>query len=113
MPGGLTYLKDMYKQAVHDGIGVGGPDIKVYKPFQMANSYPLIRDAAGIVPSGVAVQDGNYSVINPKTGKQVTIQEIYEFARDYLKLNYVFWCTEEPFYSSEVLPFIARKAGKQ
>ena len=114
MPGGYIHggnpdlLKSVYEFARKNNIGVGGPDILVYKPGQMRNSYGLIRDAAGIVPTGVAVQDGNYDHINPKTEKQVTVREIYEFARDYLKLKYVFWCTEEPYYSRDVIPFLNR-----
>ena len=79
----------------------------------MENSYPLIRNAHGIIPTGVAVQDGNYSIINPQTGKQVTVPEILAFAVDYLKLDYILWCTEEPFYSKEVLPLISAQAPQK
>jgi hypothetical protein len=99
-------LKELYNYAREICIGMGGPDIKVYRKAQMDNSYPLIRDMAGIAPTGVAVQEGNYSILNPKTGKQVTVPEILEFAQNYLKLTYVFWCTEEPYYSEQVLPLI-------
>jgi hypothetical protein len=99
-------LREIYSYAREIKLAMGGPDIKVYRPFQMANSYPLIRDLYGIVPTGVAVQDGNYSVINPRTGKQVTLKEIMDFAKEYLRLSYVFWCTEEPYYSAEVLPML-------
>lgn len=34
-----------------------------------------------------------------------------DFATNYLQLDYVFWCTEEPFYSQEVLPLL--KLGKR
>jgi hypothetical protein len=118
MPGGKPpkdgkyYLAGLYEYARKNGVGVGGPDIKVWRWFQMENSYGLIRDSHGIVPTGVAVQDGNYSVINPKTKKQVTVPEILDFAQNYLRLTYVFWCTEEPFYSKEVLPMLAGKAIK-
>ena len=54
--------------------------------------------------TGVEVQHGNYEVINPKTGKQVTVPEILNFAENYLRLNYIFWCTQEPYYSKQVLP---------
>ena len=108
-PGGNPeLLKSVYEFAKKNNIGVGGPDVLVYKKGQMNNSYGLIREAAGIVPTGVAVQDGNYDHINPKTGKQVTVNEIYEFARDYLKLKYIFWCTEEPYYSRDVIPFLSQ-----
>ena len=108
MPGdSKTELEEVYRYAKEIKLAMGGPDIKVYRPFQMKNSYPLIRELYGIVPTGVAVQDGNYNVINPQTGKPVTLPEIQAFAHDYLKLTYIFWCTEEPWYSKEVLPMLA------
>lgn len=107
MPGDSNEgLISIYNYAREIGLGVGGPDIMVYCKFQMKNSYPLIKNMSGIVPTGMAVQDGNYSVINPNTGVQVTVPEIYDFAANYLKLSYIFWCTEEPFYSKDVLPFL-------
>ena len=99
-------LKKIYDYAKKIKVGMGGPDIKVYKKFQMENSYPLLRSMAGIAPTGVAVQEGNYNEINPKTGKQVTVAEILDFAKNYLKLDYIFWGTEEPFYSKQVLPLL-------
>jgi hypothetical protein len=107
-PGGKTWLQKLYKEAQHNGVGVGGPDIKVWRWFQMENSYGLIRESHGIITTGMAVQDGNYSEINPKTKKQVTLPEILDFAQNYLRLNYVFWCIEEPFYTRDVLPMLRR-----
>lgn len=99
-------LEELYDYAAKIRFGMGGPDIKVYRDWQMKNSYPLIRNLAGKAPTGAAVQEGNYSVLNPKTKRQVTLSEILEFAQDYLKLDYIFWCTEEPYYSEEVLPLL-------
>jgi len=99
-------LIELYKYAKEIRMGMGGPDIKVYRKYQMENSYPLIRDLHGIAPTGVAVQHGNYEVINPKTGKQVTIREILDFATSYLRLNYIFWFIQEPYYSQQVLPLL-------
>jgi len=107
MPGDSAInLKKLYDYASKIKVGMGGPDIKVYRKFQMENSYPLIRNMAGIVPTGMAVQDGNYDVINPTTGNKVTIPEILDFAKNYLQLNYVFWCTEEPYFTTQVLPLL-------
>jgi len=61
-------------------VGVGGPDLLPYKPGQMNHCYPLIRECAGKVPTGIAVQDGNYQHQNPKTGQRVTISELVGFA---------------------------------
>lgn len=102
------YLRSVYAAAKELGVGVGGPDLLPYKPGQMKNSYPLIRASAPFVPIGVAVQEGDYQHIHPKTGKRVTIAEIIKFAEDYLKVDYIFWCTQEPYYSEELIPLIKR-----
>ena len=106
MPGGQTSPQRVFRRARELKVGVGGPDLLPFRPFQMQNSYPLIRESAGLVPSGIAVQDGNYADRNPKTGQQATIPELIEFATGFLKVGYVFWCTEEPFYSKQVIPFL-------
>ncbi len=105
------YLRAVYKAARELHVGVGGPDLLPYKKGQMNNSYPLIRDAAGSVPVGLAVQDGNYEHENPQTGRRVTIAEIIGFATDYLKVDYIFWCTQEPYYSEQLIPFLKRVEG--
>lgn len=104
MPGDKRYLERVFQQAQALKVGLGGPDLLPYKPGQMENSYPLIHQYAGTVPIGIAVQDGNYQHRNPKTGEEVTLSELVAFARDYLKVDYIFWCTQEPYYSQKVIP---------
>lgn len=112
MPGGYipgedtTLLESVYRFAWANNIGVGGPDLLPYKKGQMRNSYKFIKESAGKVVSGVAVQDGTYEYINPKTNKKITAEELYRFAKDELHLTYIFWGTEEPFFHSEILPFL-------
>jgi hypothetical protein len=112
MPGGFlpqedsTYLKAVYRFAWQNNIGVGGPDLLPYSPNQMTNSYPMIRDSYKKVVSGVAVQDGTGQYINPQTKAKVTAREIYQFARDNLRLTYIFWGTEDPFYHAQTLPLL-------
>lgn len=119
MPGGFMpfqdsiYLQTIYQFAWKNNIGVGGPDLLPYKRGQMRNSYQLIRESWQKVTSGVAVQDGAQDFINPKTQQKVTAAEIYQFAEEYLHLNYIFWGVEEPFFHSQVMPFLqALKDGK-
>ena len=100
------YLRAVYQAARELKVGVGGPDLLPYKPGQMGSSYPLIRDVAGKVSVGIAVQDGNSAYINPKTGKRVTIAEQIAFATEYLHADYIFWCIEEPYYSDQIVPFL-------
>jgi hypothetical protein len=78
----------------------------------MGSSYELIREVGGDVKVGIAVQDGNYDHVNPKTGKRVTIAELIRFATEYLKADYIFWCTEEPYYSNEVVAFMRAASDK-
>ncbi|HEY7120401.1 MAG TPA: hypothetical protein VH475_27680 [Tepidisphaeraceae bacterium] len=107
-----TFLKSVYQKASELKVGVGGPDLLPYKPGQMANSYPLLREYAGRVPTGIAVQDGNYAHRDPKTGKQVTIADLVGFATDYLRVNYIFCCTEEPFYSRDLIPLLQAQRAR-
>jgi hypothetical protein len=72
----------------------------------MGSSYPLIKDAAGRVPVGIAVQDGNFEDKHRATGKQITLAELLEFATSYLGADYIFWGTQEPYYSAQVVPYL-------
>ena len=103
------YLKSVFEKAKELKVGVAGPDLIPWKPGQMKHSYPLIRGCNSLIPTGIAVQEGNYSTKNPKTGRLTTVQDLYEFARDYLKVQYVFWCDQEPYYSKKVVPFLEKR----
>ena len=102
------YLKDVYAAARALHVSVGGPDLLPYKVGQMKHSYPLIRAAADVTANGVAVQEGNYEHINPRTKARVTVAEMMEFATSYLGVTYVFWFPEEPFFSRDVIPYLGR-----
>jgi len=99
----------VYQRARELKVGVGGPDLLPYKPGQMSHSYPLIRECAGKVPTGIAVQHDNYQHKNPKSGQPVTISELVGFATEHLKVDYIFWSTQEPFYSGSLIPFLQAK----
>ena len=101
------YLRSVYRRAQALGVGVGGPDLLPYKRGQMQHSYPLLRASRGRVPTGIAVQEGNYAAHNPKTGQPTTIAKLVEFAESYLRVSYIFWGTEEPFYSRNLIPHLA------
>ena len=100
------YLQSVYDSAKSNHIGVGGPDLLPYRRPQLASSYPLIHDAAGVVPVGIAVQDGNLEDKNPQTGQSATIEDLLNFATNYLQVDYIFWGMQEPYYSRDVVPFL-------
>jgi len=106
------YLKGVYDHAERLGLGVGGPDLLPHRWFQRQNSLPLIAGRPAGTIAGVAVQWGNLEDRDRETGKQVTVDELYRFARDELRLDYIFWGTQEPFYSKDILPYVRSLAGE-
>lgn len=118
MPGGYmpyedtTLLKTVYEAAWQNNIAVGGPDLFPYKKEQIQNSYKYIKQSYGKVPTALAVQDGNYEYINPPTNQPVSASDIYDFAQQYLKLTYIFWGTEQPYFDQKTLPFLKSLQNK-
>ena len=104
------YLREVYAHANRTGVGVGAPDLLPSRKGQLNHSYALIPARTAGVIAGVAVQDGNLADVDGATGRQVTVADLYEFASARLKLDYIFWGTQEPYYSRDVLPFL-RKNG--
>lgn len=100
------YLRGVYQHAERTGMGVGGPDLLPHRKGQRNHSYPLIAARGRQTLAGLAVQSGNLADRNPVTGKPVTVPELYGFAADSLHLDYIFWGTDEPFYSRDVLPYL-------
>ena len=107
------YLKQVYAHANKIGMGVGGPDLLPYRKGQQNHSHPLIRSRDSGTVAGVAVQWGNFNDINPRTGKRTTVDELYTFASEDLQLDYIFWGTQEPYYSSQVLPYLRGLSGEE
>ena len=100
------YLREIYALAERIGVGVGGPDLLPYRKGQQANSLPLIAARSAGVIAGMAVQDGNLADIDPSTGRPVTVDALYRYAADHLRLDYIFWGIEEPYYTRDVLPYL-------
>jgi len=103
------YLKGVYAYADLIGVGVGGPDLLPHRWFQRQNSLPLIARRAPATVAGVAVQWGNLEDTDRETGERVSVEELFAFARDELRLDYIFWGTQEPFLSEEIFPFLERQ----
>lgn len=106
------YLRAVYAHADSIGAGVGGPDLLPHRKGQRGHSYPLIAARRHGVVAGVAVQDGNLAQENPATGRPVSVDELYRFARDSLRLDFLFWGTEEPYYTRDILPYLRQLTGR-
>ncbi len=100
------YLRRIYAHADSIGVGIGGPDILPHRRSQKNHSYPLIAARGPETIAGAAVQWGNLEDLNPATGQRVTVAELAHFAQHTLRLDYVFWGTQEPYYKEEILPYL-------
>lgn len=100
------YLRGIYAHAESIGVGVGGPDLLPHRWGQRQNSLPLIAARGAGTVAGMAVQYGNLDDVDRQTGKQVTVAELARYARDSLRLDYVFWGTQEPYYTDDILPYL-------
>jgi hypothetical protein len=100
------YLRGVYQLADSIGVGVGGPDLLPHRRWQRIHSHALIAARSPNTVAELAVQWGNLDDINPTTGERVTVAELHSYARDPLRLDYIFWGTQQPYYSDEILPFL-------
>jgi len=99
------YMSRFFQFAADNRIGLGGPDIVPWRRAQMNNSYPFFNRYRGRLDLvAMAVQEPTLTYTNPKTGKKVTPAELIQFAQDDLKLDYIFWGNQEPYYSKEIIP---------
>ena len=73
---------------------------------QQTHSLKLLAERKSDVVAGLAVQYGNLAARNPTTNEKVTGAELYSYAKERLNLGYMFWETEEPYYTEHVVPFL-------
>ena len=99
-PESIQSLADYAK--AHD-VGFGGPDIYPYDPVltnPQRGVYRLYAPLSGSVPLGAAVQQNDYTQRTAFRGGggETPVREIYEFGRDKLRLNYIFWGTRTGYF---------------
>ena len=110
------YLRSIYQYGQKIGVGLGGPDLMVTRKGQLNHALALMHEGNYTVPIGIAVQDGNYIGI---TGNEVDstgskphksiVPLLHSFAKEFLRVRYIFWVNQEPYFQEEVLPCFARE----
>jgi hypothetical protein len=100
------YLRSVYEHGARIGVGLGGPDLLPYRRGQQNHCPKFIAEREAGVVAGLAVQDGNLAERNPATGEAVTVAELDAFAKYPLRLDYIFWGTQEPYYSKSIIPYL-------
>lgn len=104
-----SYLRSIFKYAVEIGVGVGSPDLMPEKSSYLNHAYKFMHELNGTIPIGIAVQDGNYGgKTNDDTAPQAPwpnlVPKLFEYASGYLRVNYIFWGAQEPYFSHDVVP---------
>ncbi len=87
------YLADIARAVAPAGVIMGGPDI-LPDDSDLKNVYPLYDQFQGVLPLFCSVQPNSYKHIHAQSGystKYWTMQQLFNFGRDKLHLNYIFW----------------------
>lgn len=110
------YLRSVYEYGQEIGVGLGAPDLMVQRKGQLNHALAMMHENDYTVPLGIAIQDGNYI---GKTGADQNYNEhednglinrenivplLHAFAQDFLKVTYMFWVNQEPYFSEDVVP---------
>lgn len=104
------YLRGIYQYGEQIGVGLGGPDLMVTRKGQLNHALAMMHEGQYTVPLGIAVQDGNYIGETGDTDEETKkkphmniVPLLHQFAKDFLKINYMFWVNQEPYFSTDVL----------
>ncbi len=104
------YLRGIYQYGESIGVGLGGPDLMVTRKGQLNHTLAMMHEGDFTVPLGIAVQDGNYigetGKVDEETKKKPhnsIVPLLHAFAKDFLRINYMFWVNQEPYFKTDVL----------
>ncbi len=114
------YLRSLYQFGEEIGVGLGAPDLMVTRKGQLNHALKFMHERHYTVPIGIAIQDGNYI---GKTGADLDYDEndsietksrqnlvplLHAFAKDFLKVKYMFWANQAPYFKKDVLPCFSK-----
>lgn len=109
------YLRSIYNYGNQIGVGLGAPDLMVRRKGQLNHPLAMMHEGNFSVPIGIAVQDGNYigktgadleydeNLDKVKNSKKNVVPMLHGFAKDFLKVNYMFWVNQKPYFEKYVL----------
>jgi hypothetical protein len=111
------YLRSIYKYGQEIGVGLGGPDLMITTKGQLNHAYTLMHEERYTVPIGIAVQDGNYTgttgvdlgYLEGEKSHDNIVPVLHAFAKDFLRVNYIFWVNQAPYFEKDVLPCFPRE----
>ncbi|MCV0427598.1 MAG: hypothetical protein K5905_19230, partial [Roseibium sp.] len=102
------YLKGLYQLGDEIGVGLGAPDLMFKRKGQLNHALAMMHEHDYTAPLGIAIQDGNYigqtasdEIVRNRTSM---VPALHAFAKDFLKVDYMFWVNQEPYFTEDVLP---------
>ena len=110
------HLKSIYEYGQEIGVGLGGPDLMVRRKGQLNHALAMMHEGKFTVPLGIAIQDGNYvgttgadkdyqkNLDNRSNERESIVPLLHAFAKDFLRVSYMFWVHQEPYFSEDVIP---------
>jgi hypothetical protein len=110
------YLRGIYKYGEEIGVGLGGPDLMLTRKGQLNHALAMMHEGQYTVPIGIAVQDGNYigttgsgKIDTESKPRQNLVPLLHAFAKDFLRVRYMFWVNQEPYFKEDVMPCFSGK----
>jgi hypothetical protein len=106
------YLKGIYRYGEEIGVGLGGPDLMFTRRGQLNHTIAMMHEGDFSVPLSIAIQDGNYigytgadgSIADAvKKDRKNIVPKLYEFAKDFMGVDYMFWVDQAPYFEEDVL----------
>jgi hypothetical protein len=114
------WLRSIYQYGEEIGVGLGGPDLMVTRKAQLNNALALMHEGKYTVPIGIAIQDGNYTgktgadldyneAADKKKSRKNIVPLLHAFAKDFLRVSYMFWVNQDPYFKEDVMPCFSRQ----
>lgn len=120
----LNYPRDLLPTFINtfkqNGSALGNPDVFLEDPglhfpgtkYAFPGVYTYYPKLSGKIPLVVQIEKANYlNTRHDNTGFKPSVNQLFNFARDELQVNYVFW-TRTPNYYPKVLELLNFKAQK-
>jgi hypothetical protein len=80
---------------------------------QLNHAIAMMHEGKFSVPIGIAIQDGNYieetGNNTVKKNRQNIVPVLHAFAADFLRVNYMFWVCQEPYFTEDVIHCLSDK----
>lgn len=113
------YLRSIYEYGEKIGVALAAPDLMVKRKGQLNHALAMMHEHKYSTSLGIAVQDGNYvgltgadftqgSKLHGQENKIIEkrrniVPLLHAFAADFMKVNYMFWVNQKPYFEEDVL----------